>query len=72
MAGGESRRLPPFSDRCGDTDLLRCLTEHTAVASSLGVGLEARLDGMHIALISDMKSSPRTLTLKSNHCKLRK
>lgn len=60
MAGVDSRLLLPFSERCGDTDLLRCLTEGRAGESSLGVGLGARLDGMLIPLISDMKSSPRT------------
>jgi hypothetical protein len=64
MAGVESRRLLPFSDRWGDTDLLWCLTDGTAAESSLGVGLGARLDGMLIPLISDIKSSPRTSSPK--------
>jgi len=68
MAGVDCRRLLPFSERCGEADLLHCLTEERAAESSLGVGLGARLDGMLIPLTSDMKSSPRSPN--SNHCKL--
>jgi len=69
MAGVDSRRLLPFSERCGEADLLHCLTEDDRAAeSSLGVGLGARLDGMLIPLTSDMKSSPRSPN--PNHCKL--
>jgi len=68
MAGVDSRRLLPFSERCGEADLLHCLTEDRAAESSLGVGLGARLDGMLIPLTSDMKSSPRSPN--QNHCKL--
>lgn len=69
-AGDESRLLMPFSEWCGDTDLLRCLTEGRADESSLDVGLGARLDGMLILLILDMKSSPRTSSSMPNHCRL--
>jgi len=68
MAGVDSRRLLPFSERCGEADLLHCLTVDRAAESSLGVGLGARLDGMLIPLTSDMKSSPRSPN--QNHCKL--
>jgi len=68
MAGVDSRRLLPFSERCGEADLLHCLTVDRAAESSLGVGLGARLDGMLIPLTSDMKSSPRSPN--PNHCKL--
>ena len=60
MAGVEIRRLFPLSDLCGDIDLLRCFTDGSAVESSLGVGLGAKLDGMLNPLMSDMKSSPST------------
>jgi hypothetical protein len=67
MAGVDSRLLLPFSERCGDTDLLHCLTEDRAAESSLGVGLGARLDGMLIPLTSDIKSSPGSP--ETNHAK---
>jgi hypothetical protein len=72
MAGVDSRLLLPFSGWWGDADLLRCLTEGRAAESSLGVGLGARLDGMLIPLISDMKSSPTTSPPKPNYCTLSK
>jgi hypothetical protein len=66
ITGDECRLLMPFSERWGDADLLRSLTEGREAKSSLGVGLGVRLDGMLITLITEMKSSPRTSPPKPN------